>query len=739
MIQLRFRTPARLAAPLGALLLVTAATLFLAPGWAMAEGPDRDDLQDQVLTLLREGRPAEALPLCRQYNELFPADPVMLYNQACLENGQGHAAEGAEAFEAAITAGFQEFDYALTDPDLQGAAAPLVAAHVQKETDRLDNLARARAIELTFETWSADLPLSDRTPGDGVLTGLSDPRLRLGWQATGLDIEIKADEDWAGLSSDGVPPPTNGGSGLFISLAVPDGTSSFSSSNQFLFAFGLDKVGGVGAMFIPEQQSWQRIQELDPKIRVDEAGRYYLKAFIPWQTIMPFHPLVDSPLGINAGLFMGGATGPALACLLQTRDLRDPTATTRRTIPLGFDKASVPGEVYLGKISRSISDGDPLGLTLAVLSSERGSGTLTIDFLDGFGRSVLPTGALNEQIDLEPGPNHLIRQADFNALESGSYLIRTELVFPSGHTANWSTSILHLAPEWDDKLVARADGLPTGETETAMFYLDTVREAVARHPNRRSPKAIGKTLTDLVLLLDNAESKGSILPDKGVFLMVYPGPDGSRRICSLYLPGARNLAKSVNPVLVLSPAPGSEGRISSRIGRNYEFGDLKPNIGAEGSLGFPIYLVPRLEALSPGAAPDPMSESAACLAWALEYFQSESASVTGIDGNGSVALQLALEQPGQVNNLMIFAGGNLEPWPQAQPSFIRDQLAPLAAGPPIAWADFVTETGTAGQGRAILEALRELGADIIDVQEIRGGLSLTQAADRTAIWAQDLR
>ena len=88
---------------------------------------------------------------------------------------------------------------------------------------------------------------------------------------------------------------------------------------------------------------------------------------------------------------------------------------------------------------------------------------------------------------------------------------------------------------------------------------------------------------------------------------------------------------------------------------------------------------------------------------------------------------------------MMFAGRNLEPWPQAQPSFIRDQLAPLAAGPPIAWADFVTETGTAGQGRAILEALRELGADIIDVQEIRGGLSLTQAADRTAIWAQDLR
>ena len=185
--------------------------------------------------------------------------------------------------------------------------------------------------------------------------------------------------------------------------------------------------------------------------------------------------------------------------------------------------------------------------------------------------------------------------------------------------------------------------------------------------------------------------------------------------------------------------PGSEGRISGRIGRNYEFGDLKPTLGADGGLGFPVYLVPRLEALEPGTPPDLTAESAACLAWALEYFQAASASIAGIDGTGGAALQLALDHPEQVNNLMIFAGQNLEPWPQAQPSFIRDRLAPLAGGPAIAWADFTTETDIGGQGAAILDALRELGADITDVQKVRGGLSLTQAADRTARWAQDLR
>ena len=162
-------------------------------------------------------------------------------------------------------------------------------------------------------------------------------------------------------------------------------------------------------------------------------------------------------------------------------------------------------------------------------------------------------------------------------------------------------------------------------------------------------------------------------------------------------------------------------------------------IGAGDGPGFPVYLVPRLESLTPGARPDPVAESAACMAWALEYFQAESASVVGIDETGAAALALTIEQPEHVNGLLVFAGQNLDPWPQAQPSFIRERLAPLASAPPIAWVDFPTETAVAGQGAAILDALRDLGADLTDVQEVRGGLSLTQAADRTARWAQQPR
>ena len=53
--------------------------------------------------------------------------------------------------------------------------------------------------------------------------------------------------------------------------------------------------------------------------------------------------------------------------------------------------------------------------------------------------------------------------------------------------------------------------------------------------------------------------------------------------------------------------------------------------------------------------------------------------------------------------------------------------------------DFIHETEIAGQGPLILDALRELGSNILEVQEIRGGLNFTQVADRTVLWAEDLR
>lgn len=717
------------------IMLVTCALATGVPG---AEIPGRTSLEREILGLLREGRKTEALPLCRDYVDRFPGDAYMLYNLACLENGAGDEEAAAEAFGRALAAGFEDFDHALTDPDLAGVAA--VKALIADESARLAGLAARRGTLLVYGEWTPDLVLADRAALPGAEPGeFSDPVLRLGWQPTGLDIELEAGPDWALLGTDDSLAPANGGPGLFVSLAIPDRSRPFSSTNHFLFSFGAEKGSALGAMFIVEQRRWQRIAELDPKIRIDEAGRYHLKALVPWQAIMPFHPLVDAPLGINAGLTLGAAGPPVLACLLQAQDLLDPTAAARRFVPVDVAAETVPDETFLGRVSDSISGDLPLAVDLVAVAPAAGPATLTLDFLDGFGQSVMPTGALNERVDLVRGPNRFTRQADFRALETGTYMLKAEIAFASGATAVWSTAILHLADGWEGRFASRIDLLTANEAPTARFYLDTVIDAVDNHPVRRNPKAIGRTLTDLVTLLDGAETTGTILPDKGVFLMVYPGPDGGPRLASLYLPPARDLAVRLNPVLVLNPAPGSEGRIAGRIGRNYEHGDLTPTLKGDDETGFPVYVVPRLEALEPGGDPDRLAEAAACLDWALATFGAETAAAVGIDATGGAALELAVARPEALNHVLVFAGQNLDPWPQAPVAFLGEKLAPLRAGPPLTWVDFEAETARAGQAADLLAALRDQGVDLGEVESVRGGLSLTQAADRTVRWAEGIR
>ncbi len=81
----------------------------------------------------------------------------------------------------------------------------------------------------------------------------------------------------------------------------------------------------------------------------------------------------------------------------------------------------------------------------------------------------------------------------------------------------------------------------------------------------------------------------------------------------------------------------------------------------------------------------------------------------------------------------------MNPWPQAQPEFIRQQLAPTPVELPLTWIDFKMETDQSGQARDILQALKDLGLQLQDEQSVRGSLNLTQVADRLVLWAEGLR
>jgi len=724
------------------LALVVLLTAFTAPAQTDRQGEtdltDPEELAEVIMDLMRQDRRAEALPLCRTYIEEFPDDPSMLYNLACLENMAGRPEEALAAFTAAMAAGFDDLPMAFNDPDLASLKYHPDMINLSLEHQlRLSRLATARAVTLAWQETSPPVPLvagySEPMAGD--------PEIRLTWTPVGLGIELHAGGVWSSLVGPDNLAPWNGGAGLVFTLGIPDSSrsGSYQSANHFLFAFGMEKGTATGATFLADQNRWQTISELHPKIRLDEADNLELRTTIPWAAILPYNPLVDDQMGINATLRLTGPGAPTPVSLIPDPAAFRPSSALRRVVPVAFRAESVGEEVFVGKVSNTISGTDPVTLDLVAVSLEEGTGRLDLDFLGGPGQSLLPDGRVSGTLKLTRGLNRLTRQADFTALETGAYLIKAELTFPSGGTLSWDSNILQLAPGWQKEYRERIDRLNPEEKPTAAYHFDSITEAIDAHHPRRGPGAIVTTLVELGRMLDSANTGGSILPDQGSFLAVYSGPDGDTRLCHLYLPALWKTAGRLNPVLTFTSATGTVGAIAGRLGRNYEQGNRKPTFQANDEVGFPVYLVPRLAPVGARQPVDWFAETEACLAWARSTFASATVSVVGVDQAAGYALRLAGLQPGSLNAMLIFAGGNLEPWPQADKAFIEKQLGDFPVDLPLTWNDFVHETDLSGQGPTILQVLQRLGVNILEVQEVRGALNFTQIADRTVLWTESLR
>jgi len=733
------RSRSQIQKPLCVLLL--SLTFWSGPLTAGAAEPsDRRSTIAQFNALMREDRRAEALPLCRQYTLDHPDDPAMLYNLACLENTIGNPERAIAAFRAALAAGFSDLDLAAADPDLQGDIRGTIRELSAAEQERLAALSRQQGLSLILDAWSAprSLLLAPGTQPD-VAAVVSEPQLRLRWHDATLEFELTAAKGWQEVATQATRSPWHGGHGLILSLCIPDGTSSWESANHYLFAFGLEAKGGLGGMYMAAQGHWQPVLELAPKIKSDDSGRVVMTGAIPWPMLMPFNPVVDTPLGLNATLVVNEAGKLRRASLVQTNDTLQPKATRRRFAPLDFQTDSITKDLFLGKLSTSLSSDQPLDVDLVAVSTIAGEATLSLNFIDQAGRSVLPDGPLRGKIDLQQGTNRITRQADFSSLTTGGYIIQAELTFPSGHQKSWGATVLQMTADWLSQYEDRIAYVAREEQATVRHLIDTVAGAVAGHQPRRNPSAIVATLLDLEQMLNDAEESGSILPSKGSFVMVYPGPDEQQRICRMYLPAGRDVAKGLNPILALGPDPKQASRLADRIGRNYEYGKQLPTLKTGNDDRFPIYLVPEIPSDPADLQASLLAEADACRRWAMATFGAGAVSLAGVDALGGTSLLLARHAPTQLRGLLIFAGQGLNPWPQAQPEFIRQQLAPAPADLPITWIDFATETDRAGQARQILQALKDLGFQISDEQEVRGSLNLTQVADRLVLWAESLR
>lgn len=723
-----------------------------------AVGDSARELGREISRLVDEGRWEQALPLCRRYVQDFPGDPRMLYNLACLENRAGRSRQAVAALQQALAAGFDEMGYALQDEDLKGVADhPDLWTLDGQAAARLARTADRKAFALELGVWSPAVTLE---PAGGDQAAAK-PSLRLCWQPTGLDLELTAPGVWAGMASGGSDSgdsasedlaPWQGGPGAVVILSVPDGTGPFAAENDFVFAFGTRQGQVVGAMYLPGPRSWQQIAEMNPKLRRDQggpdtpntpdtagapAGAVVLTGTIPWQSIMPYHPLVDPALGVNVVVRRDRTAGYAKAALLPDPWAFAPQSPRHRFVPLNFRIETLGIDLFMGKVSDSLSRQEPLTVALTAVSAAPGTGQLTLDVVDGEGHSLSPEGPRAEPVLLPAGPHTMPRPVDFRGLPTGAYLVKADLILPSGKRAAWSTTVLHLAAGWEEGFRSRIDGLRPAERRTAHGHLQALAGAVATHRTRRNPGPLANTLEDLQGMLAHADRSGSILPDRGAADFVYPGPGDSARRCSLYLAAHPDSAAPFLPVLVLTAARGREAQIVARIARNYDFSPPdSTGTGGAGGLRL-VYIVPHLD---PGAATldQAAAEALACLDWALSYFGAPRAAVVGVDAEGGTALVLAASQPARLRALQVFAGQDLDPWPQAQNSFVRARLSPAPAGLPVTWIDFVQESAVAGRGPAILSAMRELGWSFAEVQQVRGGLSLSQAADRLVLWARVL-
>ena len=694
----------------------------------------------RITSLMRQGDRAGALRLCRQYAVDFPDDAVMLYNLACLENTDGEAGRALAAFTSALAAGFDGFAAVAQDPDLRGPQHDRYVALAEARQRGLTAAARRQGWHLDPETWTpprqlvlhAANPVADAAPA-------SAPELKVAWRESGLEFVLTAGADWEALFGQADRAPWYGGAGLLLSIGVLPDSLAVTSDNHFLFGFGLDGKASAGAMYVATTGRWQQVLELVPKIKADQDGQLQITGTVPWQALEPYDPVIDTPLGLNATLVVDSGGDRFRASLVETNDTLIPTAPQRWLAPLGFRTDDLTGDVFLGKLDDTISSDRPLGLALVAITGTAGDGVLKLNFVDAAGRTVLPTGPVSGRIALQAGTNHLLRQADFSGLQAGGYLVQAELTFPSGQTRTWSAAVLQLPERWQDSYEERIALVGQSEQATVRYFLQAVLDAAAAHLPRRSPGAIAGTLVELDRMLASASETGTILPDKGGFVAVYPGPDGSDRLCRIYLPAGRQIADGLNPVLVLTDGYGQEARLAERIGQNYEFGKQKPTLRTGDDNRFPVYLVPEFGPGTADGGGDLIAEADACRRWALSYFAARTVALAGVDNLGTAAILLGTRVPVTLSGVLVFAGENLDPWPQAGSDFIRAKLGTAPGDLPFTWVDFRMETSYAGQARDVLAAMKDLGFRIAGEQEVRGGLNLTQIADRVVLWAEDLR
>ncbi len=660
-------------------------------------------------------------------------DAVELYNRACDASGNGLSSQALDLFRQAVQAGFDDFVFAQADPDLINLiTSPGFENLLMAHQSRLTLLSSELGFELQSGIWTpweklGSVPKQEQDP----------VAVRLKWEPQGLNYELSLTGSLARSFAEQTPPPWDGGPKIVFTLAVTDETSPFESANTFHFLLGKNKTSGVGSLYLGPGSGWQQVVELAPKLAFKDHGRTVtVTGSISWQSILPFHPLVDPNMGLNVAV---QSNNPDCSPRILLPDPRvfAPESQIHRFVPLFFNSSTTSHEAMVARLNHSVIEDTPLKCDLKVISSAAGTGYLKVDFLDTQGHSVLPGGAQSEGREFVAGVNTTSHSADFRALRMGPYLVKVDLEMPSGATWNWSSLVLNMGPDWEGKLQKRIEKLAIQDQPTANFYLHTVATAIKEMPTRRNPGSMTTTLMELDSFLEAGSTQGSILPQSGVFLLVRKDTQGRQRFCSLYLPEGYKNSSRLEPVILWADAAGSERSLTERLGKICESPKKLPQPSPAPDKSFPIYLVPHSPTGPLATRADEVADLQGFLNWVQDYFKTEKVALAGVNSAAGAVLEFSLQEPEVLSRILVFSGSRMDPWPHADTASLTKKFSTRTAGhPAITWIDFVSGAQPTEEKKLLLSVLDKAGYLVKPIQVVKADLNLAQVADRLVLWAK---
>ncbi|MEZ4387753.1 MAG: hypothetical protein R3D98_09285 [Candidatus Krumholzibacteriia bacterium] len=684
---------------------------------AVAVAQPSADLLDTLSRQLAAGDHAAALVTAREAVGEHPELSGLWYNLAGLEAQVGDLGQAVAAFERAVLLGFDDFRHADQDADLgRLREQPRYRQLRDAWADGLATRARQRTLELDDGQWSPWMTLADRQ-------GHAAADLRLRPTADSLHLELRLDAH----DLPPAPPWHPAGGGVLACVLVADDPETGDGRQAVDFGFGWQDGLPAGAIRLGSR--WQRLAELNPKMRLEHDSQWLaLSASIPWEACGGLHPLVDDDLAFNVAYVRHPEPDAGTAALIADPGLGRTDRAWRRGVPLKVRWRPTQPTVE-ARVADAVLGGAPVSLRVrALLPPDRGDGDVHVVLQDRLGNAVLDTTV------------GLVSAAEVRGAElalppvalAGSARLGVSLGAGRARgLSTWETTLAVVPDGWRRATEARIAAAPAAEQASLRYREDAVLAALAARRPRDTAAALATTLDELEVLLSRVDATGTALPAGGPFLAVAPAEGADEPlVCSLALPPGWRRGQPDPLLLLLARAPGAEDRAVT----------LAHRLLAESSGDRPpAALLVAVPHLPPDHDPELARRRARrLLGWLRTFLGCGEVRVAGVDLLGATALELAAEPAVDLAGVLVISGVNFAPYPEDDGDHLAARVAAIPSELPVGWIWFPDEVKPGDQAAALRRALQADGRVLAPRRAVHGGLGFDQAWSRAVLWAAGL-